>query len=77
MGCDRCIVSIFRATSERVNSGPERTSNENTVQATMKPLATHAKANMGPRMIGGSGMQIISELVSLQNQKRRWHPSIQ
>jgi hypothetical protein len=44
--------------SERVNSGPERTSNANTVQATMKPPAIQAKANMGPQLIGGSGRQI-------------------
>jgi hypothetical protein len=55
MGCDRCIVSICRAMSESVTSGPEGAISANTVQATMRPPAIQAKVNMGPQMIGGSG----------------------
>jgi hypothetical protein len=72
---DRCIVSSRRAMSERVTSGPEGTSNANTVQATIKPPAMQAKANMAPQMIGACGRQLSLELVSSQNQKqcRRAH----
>ena len=51
---------------KRVTSGPEGIIKRIVVQATMRPPAIHAKANIGPRMIGGSGRQSISELVSLR-----------
>jgi hypothetical protein len=51
------LVSIRRAMSERVTTGPEGTSRANTVQARMRPPAIQAKVNMEPLRIGGDGRQ--------------------
>jgi hypothetical protein len=56
---DRCLVSIPRAMSERVTTGPEGTSRAKTVLATMRPPAIQAKVNMEPLRIGGNGRQKI------------------
>jgi hypothetical protein len=60
LGGDRCLVSIRRAISERVTSGPEGTIRANTVLAMMRPPAIQAKVNMEPLRIGGNGRQKIS-----------------
>src|ERR1700722_944513 len=60
LGGDRCLVSIRRAISERVTSGPEGTIRANTVLAMMRPPAIQAKVNMEPPRIGGNGRQKIS-----------------
>ena len=60
LGGDRCLVSIRRAISERVTSGPEGTIRANTVLAMMRPPAIQAKVNIEPPRIGGKARQKIS-----------------
>ena len=59
LACDRRMVSICRATSERVASGPDGTSSANNEEATMRPHTIHAKVITGPPITGGNGRQII------------------